>query len=166
MGFVNRKAVRLTLSSFVLAALGVEMAQAGEPGQAKAEIYLNADERNAEWHAGWADAVISGDLVFVSGIIAALSGDENPDDTRPAFERAFERLRMLLEKAGAGFDDVVDLTAYLTDVERDTPVLNKVRLEHMRPPYAASTVVQVVRLIPPRAIGELRVIARRKSSQQ
>lgn len=161
---VDRKAARLVwLLTLSLAAAGQGPVHARAPEHGKKEIYLDPKEGDATWHLGWADAVITGDLIFVSGIIASLSGEETGADTRPAFERAFDRLSAVLSKSGADLDDIVELTAYLTNVERDTSVLNRVRVHRMRRPYAASTVVEVSRLIPPRGVAELRVVARRKA---
>lgn len=150
----------------LLAMIGMLVMGSGTAGaqvllQGKAEIYLDPKDRNADWHAGWADAVVAGDLVFVSGVIASLEGSETGANSEPAFERAFDRLTAVLKASGATLDDIVEITGYLTDVERDTAILNRVRLQRMRSPFAASTLVQVQRLIPPRGIAELRVIARR-----
>ena len=62
--------------------------------------------------------------------------------------------------SGSSIDGIVEITAYLTDVTSQTPALDKARLAIMRPLFAASTVVQVVRLIPDNAIGKIRVVAR------
>lgn len=155
----------LSLSSTFVAALLLLVPplapHAAEPPTARAELYANPAVRDEPWHAGWADAVVSGDLVVLSGVVAGLRDDEGPADAENAMARAFERIENLLAQAGAEWKDVIEITAYLTDVDRQTPALNKVRLRYMEPPYAASTVVQVSRLIPDRGIAEIRVLAHR-----
>ena len=108
-----------------------------------------------DWQAGWADARISGDLVYVSGVIVAPVADDPAN-----LQLAFARIEKTLSLSGSSIDGIVEITAYLTDVTSQTPALDKARLAIMRPLFAASTVVQVVRLIPDNAIGKIRVVAR------
>jgi enamine deaminase RidA (YjgF/YER057c/UK114 family) len=127
----------------------------------KREIYADASSRDEPWHLGWADAVVSGEFVFVSGVIASLVGDETAADLEAAFDRAFGRIGGLLVQSGADWAHVVEMTAYMTDVDTQLAPFGKARLKCMRPPYAASTVVEVSRLIPPRGQAEIRVTAHR-----
>jgi enamine deaminase RidA (YjgF/YER057c/UK114 family) len=145
-------------TSVALIAASVVLGQACGVAHAadKQAIYADESTRDADWHQGWADAVVAGDLVFVSGVVA---GDKGGIEA--GFDRVFARIASTLEKAGASLDDVVDLTVYLTDVDTQLEPLTRARLRHMRPPYAASTVVQVERLIPPDGIAEIRATARR-----
>jgi enamine deaminase RidA (YjgF/YER057c/UK114 family) len=132
--------------------------------QLKRDVYADEATRDEPWHLGWADAVVSGEFVFVSGVIASLEEGETARDLEASFGRAFDRIGRLLEKAGTRWDHVVEITAYMTDVDAQLPAFGAVRLRHMRPPYAASTVVQVTRLIPPRAQAEIRVTAHRPAA--
>lgn len=67
---------------------------------------------------GYSAAIGSGDLLFVSGQVGS-HADGSPE---PDFERqvqlAFDNLRATLEAAGCTFDDIVDVTTFHTDPER------------------------------------------------
>lgn len=63
-------------------------------------------------------AMLSGDLLFVSGQV----GSREDGFPEPDFERqvrlAFDNLRATLLAAGCGLDDIVDVTTFSTDPER------------------------------------------------
>ncbi len=114
----------------------------------------------AEPISHYTDAVVADGLLFVSGLVGvdgrgALVGG---DDVAAQARQVFENMRAVLAGAGCGFEDVVKVTVYLTDVD-DRPLLNPVRQEvfgEMRP---ASTLVEVSRLAVPGAKVEIEAIA-------
>lgn len=150
----------LAALSFAEPAAGRETASPHETAAGSEQaIYMSAAAAAEPWHEGWADARRSGDLVFVSGVIVA-PDPADPVNLERAFSRAFGRIEQTLLASGSSMAGIVDITAFLTDVTRQTEALNRARLGFMQPPFAASTVVQVARLIPTEAIGEIRVVAR------
>jgi enamine deaminase RidA (YjgF/YER057c/UK114 family) len=72
-------------------------------------------------------AVRSGDLLFVSG----QAGSREDGSPEPDFERqvqlAFDNLNAVLAAAGCTFDDVVDVTTYHTDPEKQFEMVKAVR---------------------------------------
>lgn len=114
-----------------------------------------------------------GNLLFLSGI-----GPRNPaDNTIPgnaysadgrlhtydieAQARAvFANVRAVLEASGAGWDDLVDVTVYLTDMARDFKTYNAIWAEHFPDAAAAPcrTTLGITALPTPIAI-ELKCIA-------
>ena len=64
----------------------------------------------------YSHAVVSNGLVFVSGILP----DAAPSGTEDTFERqvrsVFDRCRQILETANSSMTDVVQCTAYISDV--------------------------------------------------
>ncbi len=70
----------------------------------------------------------------------------------------FRNVRTVLEDAGAAWDDVVDVTVFLTNMRDDFPVLNKIYAEYFTANRPTRTTVEVSRLPTPIAI-ELKVIA-------
>ena len=66
---------------------------------------------------GYSPAILSGDLLFVSGMVGArIDGTPEPElDAQVAL--AFANLKAVLEAAGCTFDDVVDVTFFLVDPE-------------------------------------------------
>ena len=66
---------------------------------------------------GYSPAVLSGDLLFVSGMVGALEDGSPEADLKAQVALAFENLEGVLAAAGASFDNVVDLTFYMIDPE-------------------------------------------------
>ena len=94
-------------------------------------------KRNAIFPAGrqelyeinsYSAAIVSGDLLFVSGQVGSREdGSPEPDFARQV-QRAFDNLAAVLEAAGCSFDDVVDVTTFHTDPENQFDVVSAVRL--------------------------------------
>ena len=114
-----------------------------------------------------------GNLLFLSGIgprdpeTNAIPGNELYADGRvrrydiEAQARAvFANVRTVLEASGARWDDLVDVTVYLTDMQRDFRAYNAVWAEHFPDPATAPcrTTVGITALPTPIAI-ELKCIA-------
>lgn len=108
----------------------------------------------------YTDAVLAGDLLFVSGVLAvdregALVGGE---DVVAQARQVFANLRAVLEAGGCGFEDVVKVTVFLTDVD-DRPLINPVRQGVFGDARPASTLVEVSRLALPGAKIEVEAVA-------
>jgi reactive intermediate/imine deaminase len=114
----------------------------------------------AEPISHYTDAVRAGDLLFVSGFVA-VDADGNlvgGDDVVAQARRVFENMRLALAAAGCGFEDVVKVTIFLTDVD-DRPKINPVRQEVFGETRPASTLVEVPRLAVPGAKIEVEAVA-------
>jgi len=114
----------------------------------------------AEPLSHYTDAVRAGDLLFVSGLVAVdgeglLVGGE---DVVAQARQVFENLRSVLAAAGCGFEDVVKVTIFLTDVD-DRSQINPVRQEAFGAARPASTLVEVSRLAVPGAKIEVEAVA-------
>ena len=81
----------------------------------------------------FSSAVRSGDLIFLSGAIGALPGVSPPTLAQggviPETRQAMDNLRVVLEAAGAGWEDVVKCTVFLADMA-DYAAFNEVYLEY------------------------------------
>jgi len=89
-------------------------------------------------------AIRSGDLLFVSGQV----GSRDDGSPEPVFEdqvrRAFANLKAVLAAAGCTIDDVVDVTTFHTDPEKQLEAVMAVRSEEIGdPPYPNWTAVGV-----------------------
>jgi len=113
----------------------------------------------------------AGTLLFLSGIGPRARGTrEVPGVTLDAageviaydFERqcrqVFANVRTVLEDAGARWESIVDVTAFLTDLRRDFAAFNRLYAEAFPDHQPTRTTVEVSRLPTPIAI-ELKVIA-------
>jgi enamine deaminase RidA (YjgF/YER057c/UK114 family) len=74
--------------------------------------------RHALYEAhGYSPAVRSSDLLFVSGQVGSREDGSPEPDFAKQVDLAFRNLDAVLAAAGAGFDDVVDVTTFHTDPE-------------------------------------------------
>ena len=115
-----------------------------------------------------------GNLLFLSGIGPRVRGSkEIPGvildagrnivsyDIETQCRAVFENVRLVLEDAGASWNDIVDVTVFLTNMKSDFPAYNKLYAEHFAgvgKPNPTRTTVEVRALPTPIAI-ELKVIA-------
>ena len=93
---------------------------------------------------GYSPAVLSGDLLFVSGMVGARKDGTPEPDLKAQIQLAFDNLRDVLAAAGCTFDDVVDLTFFLIDPEASVGlVLEAMKKAFPREPLPNVTAVGV-----------------------
>ncbi len=158
MRFVTRKAVL----GWSLATAAMAIVSPASAQTRTAETVLmseNPRARAGQEQLGYADAVIAGDMIYLSGIVAG----QRPGETslEPAFERVFREIGQILGRAGASFGDIVDMTSYHTDVVGQIEAMSAAQKKLLGSPPPAWTAVQVVRLLPDGGIAEVKVVARR-----
>lgn len=112
----------------------------------------------AEPVSHYTDAVRAGSLLFVSGVVP-VDGDGNlvPGDVVAQARQVFANIGAVLAAAGTGFQDVVKVTVFLTDVD-DRPAVNEVRKEVFGDARPASTLVEISRLVVPGARIEVEAV--------
>ena len=108
---------------------------------------------------GLAEAVIDGDRIYLSGVVAGLRGTET--DPSAGFDRAFKTIADILDRSGATWDDVVDMTTYHTDLPSQMEAFIAVKHNYVRGPFPAWTAIDIDRLVPERGLVEIKVVARR-----
>jgi reactive intermediate/imine deaminase len=113
----------------------------------------------AEPVSHFTDGVRAGDLLFVSGAIA-VDGDGRlvEGDVVAQARKVFENVGAVLAAAGVGFESVVKVTVFLTDID-DRPAVNEVRKEVFGASRPASTLVEVSKLVVPGARVEVEAVA-------
>ena len=109
----------------------------------------------------FAPAVRVGKDVFCSGQVG--SGPDGKIDPDPAVQigNAFENVGRVLKKAGASFDDVVEMTSFHVGLNEHIGIFMQVKDGFMKKPYPAWTAVGVAELAFG-ALVEIKVTARRK----
>jgi reactive intermediate/imine deaminase len=95
----------------------------------------------------YSQAVRAGNTLWLSGQIPLdpLTKELVKGDIEVQARRVFENLKAVISAAGAGFDDVVKTTIFLTDLGHFAEV-NKVMAEYFREPYPARSTVGVTAL--------------------
>lgn len=93
---------------------------------------------------GYSAAIRSGDLLFVSGQVGSLKDGQPEPDFERQVRLAFANLKAVLDAAGCGLDDIVDVTTFHTDPERQFGTIMTVKQEiFTAPPYPNWTAVGV-----------------------
>ncbi|KHL25824.1 endoribonuclease L-PSP [Croceibacterium mercuriale] len=93
---------------------------------------------------GYSAAIRSGDLLFVSGQVGSRADGSPEPDFEAQVRRAFANLQGVLQTAGCGLDDLVDVTTFHTDPEQQFPTVMKVKNDiFARPPFPNWTAVGV-----------------------
>jgi len=112
-----------------------------------------------------------GNLLFLSGIgprergtkiIPGVTQDDKGNvvsyDIAVQCHSVFKNVRAILEDAGARWEDMVDVTVFLTNMKSDFPVFNRLYADYFTANQPTRTTVEVTALPTPIAI-ELKVIA-------
>ncbi|MAY79507.1 MAG: hypothetical protein CL930_01855 [Deltaproteobacteria bacterium] len=118
-----------------------------------------------------------GGLLYLSGVgprqpgTNAIPGgpikDENGDalnyDIEAQTEAVIENISKILIASGSSLDEVIDVTAFLVDMDRDFAGYNKVYAKHFTPIGATRTTIAIRALPTPIAV-EFKVVARAPKS--
>lgn len=112
-----------------------------------------------------------GNLLFMSGVgprergkkeIPGVELDENGVivgyDIETQCRSVFQNVRYILEDAGSSWENIVDVTVFLTNMKDDFPTYNRIYAEYFADNKPCRTTVEVNKLPTPIAI-ELKVIA-------
>ncbi|MFZ9503798.1 MAG: RidA family protein [Cyclobacteriaceae bacterium] len=113
-----------------------------------------------------------GDLLFLSGVGPRKRGSKeipgvtlNADGSIQSYDievqcrSVFENVRLILEASGSKWEDLVDVTVFLTNMKTDFPVFNKIYAEYFSSVRPCRTTVEINALPTPIAV-ELKCIAR------
>lgn len=117
-----------------------------------------------------------GNLLFLSGVgprergtkkIPGVELDEAGNissyDIEAQCHSVFKNVRYVLEDAGSSWDNVVDVTVFLTNMKDDFKIYNKIYAEYFKDNQPCRTTVEINCLPTPIGI-ELKVIATMESS--
>ena len=112
-----------------------------------------------------------GNLLFLSGVGPRIRGSKDIPgvivddrgeivsyDIETQCRSVFQNVRYILEDAGSAWENIVDVTVFLTDMKRDFETYNRIYTEHFADNKPCRTTVEVNALPTPIAI-ELKVIA-------
>ena len=118
----------------------------------------------------------AGEFLFLSGVgprkrnsesIPGVNINNNGDivsySIREQCIAVFENVRLVLKDSGAEWDDIIDVTVFLTNMKDDFKVFNELYKKYFCEPFPTRTTVEVLSLPTPIAI-ELKVIAHLKKN--
>lgn len=146
----------MILTTFAALAVAVQ-----EPDGARQRAVVimpeNARQRQVQEQIGWANAVVSNGIVYVSGVPAYLAPGQT--DMEAAFAKAFDAIGDTLRRAGVSWDDVVELRTYHTDPNAQIDAFAKVKNRYMKSPPPAWSAIGTSGLLQPGALVEISVVA-------
>lgn len=112
-----------------------------------------------------------GNLLFLSGVGPRERGSKeipgvelNPDGTIKSYDiekqchSVFKNVRAILEDAGSSWDNLIDVTVYLTNMKADFPIYNRLWAEYFKNNPPCRTTLEINALPTPIAI-ELKCVA-------
>jgi len=116
-----------------------------------------------------------GNLLFLSGVGPRVAGSDASDSLVPGLEldkngnyisfdfevqckSVFENVRLILEASGSNWDQLVDVTVFLTNMKRDFHTYNRLYAEYFSTNQPCRTTVEINSLPTPICI-ELKCIA-------
>ncbi len=106
----------------------------------------------------YSQGIAAGGFIFVSGQLPiGPDGELVTGDVKAAARQALDNVRAVLKAAGAGMNDVVKVTVYLTDIG-DFGAVNEVYSEFFSEPYPARAAF-AVNALPKGAPIEIEAIA-------
>jgi 2-aminomuconate deaminase len=94
----------------------------------------------------------------IPGVILDSQGNITAYDIEQQCHSVFENVRLILEAAGARWEDLVDVTVFLTNMKQDFNVFNRIYAQYFQTNQPCRTTVEVNALPTPIAI-ELKCIA-------
>ena len=97
-------------------------------------------------------------LLFTAGQVGTDVQGQVPPDIRAQTRNTFENLRAILATAGSGFEHVLKVTVYLTDMD-DFAAMNEVYRTYFQGDLPARTTVGVGALARPELHIEIEVVA-------
>ena len=116
-----------------------------------------------------------GNLLYLSGVGPRVAGSDASDSLVPGleldkngnyisfdfeaqFKSVFENVRLILEASGSNWDQLVDVTVFLTNMKRDFHTYNRLYAEYFSTNQPCRTTVEINSLPTPICI-ELKCIA-------
>lgn len=143
-----------------LLVLAISFPTYAEGGRQRAEVIVPDEARSSYENWGYAPAVKVGNTIYVSGVVSLLEGEGSYEERYArGFKTALNWIEKVLNEAGASLDDVVDITSFHTDLQRQLEVAVKARMESMAPPHPSWTAVGTTALATPDGVTEIKVVA-------
>ena len=109
------------------------------------------------FHAAWAPA---GRTLYISGQVSQDAEGKvvGEGDIAAQTEQTLHNIGTILQSVGGSFDDIASITVFVIDMS-GLAAIHEVRRKFFKPPYPASTLVQVRSLVDPRLLIEINAVA-------
>jgi 2-iminobutanoate/2-iminopropanoate deaminase len=109
----------------------------------------------------WSNAIRAGETLYISGQVARLFEGGTEIVGKDEYEQTkqiFSRIDRIIKAAGGTMDDLVKMTIYVVNIEKNTEVW-RARPEFFTGDFPASTLVEVRSLAKPDVLVEIEAVA-------
>lgn len=127
----------------------------------KSDLVIPASQQVMYDRFHFAPAAWSGDLLLCSGQIGMGPDGRGIADVEAQFTAAFEGVKAILDAAGLGFADVVEITTFHVGLMQHMSTFLRVKDRYLPEPFPAWTAIGIVELAVPGGLVEIRATARR-----
>ena len=94
----------------------------------------------------------------IPGVTLGSDGSIVDYDIKIQTESVFRNIRYILEDSGSTWENIIDVTVFLTNMKKDFPIFNRLYAEHFEGINACRTTIEIGALPTPIAV-ELKVLA-------
>lgn len=112
----------------------------------------------------YAPAVAAGGLLFIAGQIGIRADGTVPTSVDEQIDLAFQRLGAILQAAGLGFEDLVELVSYHVDIDKQLAVFREIKDRYVKHDAPAWTILGVAALARPTLFVEIKAVAATRSA--
>ncbi len=122
-------------------------------------VLMPAAVRAAAERLRMSPGVVSGHLIFLTGVTGSDAQGRMPADLDTQFRNVFGKIATVLAEGGLDFGAIVEMTSYHVGLRDHFDQFDAARLAHLREPWPAWTAVEVAQLRREGAVVEVRVVA-------
>jgi enamine deaminase RidA (YjgF/YER057c/UK114 family) len=125
----------------------------------KNPIFATQDGSTIFKKFGYSPAVRAGDFIYVAGQIGLNADGSMPENDDGQIVNAFDRLKIVLEEAGASLDDIVELVSYHVGLQGHLTRFVEIKGRYIREPFPTWTILEIAGLARPGLVIEIKAVA-------
>jgi enamine deaminase RidA (YjgF/YER057c/UK114 family) len=108
---------------------------------------------------GYSAAVRAGDFIYIAGQIGLNPDGSMPEDDDGQIVNAFDRLKLVIEAAGASLDDIVELVSYHVGLQKHLMRFVEIKGRYFKAPFPTWTILEIAGLARPGLMIEIKAVA-------
>lgn len=127
--------------------------------QSNNPVFATKDGSTVFKKFGYSPAVRAGDFIYVAGQIGLNPDGSMPENDEGQIVNAFDRLKIVLEEAGASLDDIVELVSYHVGLQKHLAACIEIKNRYIREPFPTWTILEIAGLARPGLMIEIKAVA-------
>lgn len=124
-------------------------------------IFNAADGSSIFKKFSYSGAVRAGEFLYIAGQIGLNFDGTIPEDDETQFRNCFERMKIVVEEAGAALDDIVELVSYHVGLQKDGHLASfkAIKDEYIVEPFPTWTILGIECLAREGLVIEVKAVA-------